>query len=58
MQNQGFGGPFSEVSTILLKNMAALSSCDSFSQFNASKLLKLSEIHPYDFNHTKRVTLE
>ncbi|XP_039050969.1 zinc finger MYM-type protein 1-like [Hibiscus syriacus] len=41
MQIQEFGDRFSEVSTKLLENMAALSPCDSFSKFDKSKLLKL-----------------
>ena len=48
MQLQEFGDRFSEVSTELLKNIAALSPCDSFSQFNVSDLLKLSELYPHD----------
>ncbi|XP_024963682.1 uncharacterized protein LOC112503942 [Cynara cardunculus var. scolymus] len=36
----------------------ALSPCDSFSQFNVSDLLKLSELYPQDFSHMERITLE
>ncbi|XP_024965955.1 uncharacterized protein LOC112506164 [Cynara cardunculus var. scolymus] len=58
MQIQEFGDRFSEVSTELLKNIAALSPCDSFSQFNVSDLLKLSELYPHDFSHMERIALE
>ncbi|KAI3692292.1 hypothetical protein L6452_32106 [Arctium lappa] len=58
MQLQEFGDRFSEVSTELLKNIAALSPCDSFSQFNVSDLLKLSELYPYDFSRMERIALE
>ncbi|XP_024965783.1 uncharacterized protein LOC112505982 [Cynara cardunculus var. scolymus] len=36
----------------------ALSPCDSFSQFNVSDLLKLSELYPQDFSHMERIALE
>ncbi|XP_024965711.1 uncharacterized protein LOC112505902 [Cynara cardunculus var. scolymus] len=58
MQIQEFGDRFSEVGTELLKNIAALSPCDSFSQFNVSDLLKLSELYPQDFNHMEKIALE
>ncbi|XP_024965958.1 zinc finger MYM-type protein 1-like [Cynara cardunculus var. scolymus] len=58
MQIQEFGNRFSEVSTELLKNIAALSLCDSFSQFIVSDLLKLSELYPQDFSHMERIALE
>ncbi|XP_024963056.1 uncharacterized protein LOC112503222 [Cynara cardunculus var. scolymus] len=58
MQIQEFEDRFSEVSTELLKNIAALSLCDSFSQFNVSDLLKLSELYPQDFSHMERIALE
>ncbi|XP_024969782.1 uncharacterized protein LOC112509156 [Cynara cardunculus var. scolymus] len=53
-----FGDRFSEVSTELLKNIAALSPRDSFSQFNVSDLLKLSELYAQDFSHMERIALE
>ncbi|XP_039003134.1 zinc finger MYM-type protein 1 [Hibiscus syriacus] len=57
MQIQEFGDRFSEVSTELLENMAALSPSDSFSKFDKSKLLKLSEMYPDDFSDSERTYL-
>ncbi|KAI3496070.1 hypothetical protein L1887_38420 [Cichorium endivia] len=57
MQIQEFGDRFSEVSTELIENMAALSPCDSFSRFDKEKLLKLSEIYQNDFNASERIHL-
>ncbi|XP_071740059.1 uncharacterized protein [Rutidosis leptorrhynchoides] len=51
---QEFGDRFSEVSTELLTNMAALSPRNSFFMFDASKLMKLSKMYPLDFNKAKR----
>ena len=58
MQLQEFGDRFSEVSTELLKNIAALSPCDSFSQFNVSNLLALGKLYPYDFDRMEMIALE
>ncbi|XP_024962893.1 uncharacterized protein LOC112503058 [Cynara cardunculus var. scolymus] len=58
MQIQEFGDRFSELSIELLKNIAALSPCDSFSQFNVSDLLKLSKLYSQDFSHMERIVLE
>nr|XP_043614692.1 uncharacterized protein LOC122586772 [Erigeron canadensis] len=52
-----FGDRFSEASTKLLDNMAALNPCASFSNFDVSKLVKLSEMYPYDFDDNERKTL-
>ncbi|KAL7605095.1 hypothetical protein Lser_V15G15612 [Lactuca serriola] len=41
---------FSETSTQLLEYMSALSPCDSFAQFDKSKLLKLGKLYKYDFD--------
>ncbi|XP_071712417.1 uncharacterized protein [Rutidosis leptorrhynchoides] len=49
---------FSEVSTELLNNMAALSPRNSFCMFNESKLMKLSEMYPMDFNERERDLLK
>nr|XP_043629731.1 zinc finger MYM-type protein 1-like [Erigeron canadensis] len=49
---------FSEVNTELLENMIALSPCKSFSKFDISKLMSLSELYPYDFDSVERRTLE
>ncbi|XP_076910807.1 uncharacterized protein LOC143568566 [Bidens hawaiensis] len=56
--HQEFGDRFNEVDMELLKNMAALSPRDSFSQFNASTLLRLSELYPYDFDDREKIKLE
>ncbi|KAI3702031.1 hypothetical protein L6452_27627 [Arctium lappa] len=58
MQLQEFGDRFSEVSTELLKNIAALSPCDSFSKFNVSDLLELAKLYPYDFDRMEMIALE
>ncbi|XP_076939806.1 uncharacterized protein LOC143608738 [Bidens hawaiensis] len=55
---QEFGYLFNEVNMELLKNMAALSPRDFFSQFNTSKLLRLSEFYPYDFDDRENIKLE
>ncbi|KAL7606610.1 hypothetical protein Lser_V15G15016 [Lactuca serriola] len=57
MHIQEFGDRFSEVSTELMENMAALSPCDSFSSFDKAKLLKLSEIYKNDFDDLERAQL-
>ncbi|GJS08253.1 zinc finger MYM-type protein 1-like protein [Tanacetum coccineum] len=57
MQNQEFGDRFSELSTELLENMAALSPHNSFIDFNVSKLVKFSEVYPHDFTYMKRLRL-
>ena len=57
MQIQEFGDRFSEVGTELMENMAALSPCDSFSSFDKTKLLKLSEIYKKDFGDLERAQL-
>ncbi|XP_023730174.1 uncharacterized protein LOC111877903 [Lactuca sativa] len=57
MQIQKFGDRFSEVGTELMENMAALSPCDSFSSFDKTKLLKLSEIYKNDFDDSERAQL-
>ncbi|XP_023744251.1 uncharacterized protein LOC111892447 [Lactuca sativa] len=58
MQIQEFGDCFSEVSTDLLEYMAALSPCNTFSMFDKSKLVKLSELYKIDFNDLERVYLD
>ncbi|GJY49216.1 zinc finger MYM-type protein 1-like protein [Tanacetum coccineum] len=56
MQIQEFNDRFSEASTELLRNMAW--PCDSFSQFNTSKLVRLSDLYPNDFDTVERMELE
>ena len=58
MQIQEFSDRFSEASTELLAHMACLNPCDSFAQFDASKLVRLSELYPNDFNSVERMELE
>ncbi|GJW55520.1 zinc finger MYM-type protein 1-like protein [Tanacetum coccineum] len=58
MQIQEFNDRFSEESTELLRNMACLNPCDSFSQFNTSKLVRLSDLYPNDFDTVERMELE
>ncbi|GJZ39917.1 zinc finger MYM-type protein 1-like protein, partial [Tanacetum coccineum] len=58
MQIQEFNDRFSEASTELLRNMACLNPCDSFSQFNTSKLVRLSDLYPNDFDTVERMELE
>nr|XP_043613759.1 uncharacterized protein LOC122585701 [Erigeron canadensis] len=54
MQVREFGDRFSEVSTELIANMAALNPHNSFFDFDASKLVKLSEFYPNNFNSVER----
>ncbi|XP_052621486.1 uncharacterized protein LOC111882654 [Lactuca sativa] len=42
----------------LLEYMAALSPCDSFAQFDKSKLLKLGKLYKYDFDDSDMIDLE
>ncbi|GKG48711.1 zinc finger MYM-type protein 1-like protein, partial [Tanacetum coccineum] len=56
-QIQEFGDRFSESGTELLENMAALSPYNSFTDFNVSKLVKLSEMYPDDFTDMERLRL-
>ncbi|KAI3697822.1 hypothetical protein L6452_30919 [Arctium lappa] len=58
MQIQEFGDRFDEVSSELLTCMAALSPHYSFCDFDPSKLLRLTEFYPDDFNDDERTTLE
>ncbi|XP_071695417.1 uncharacterized protein [Rutidosis leptorrhynchoides] len=58
MQIQEFDDRFSEASTELLFCMSALSPRDSFSMFNSSKLRRLCEFYPKDFNSTDMIELE
>ncbi|XP_023730429.2 uncharacterized protein LOC111878149 [Lactuca sativa] len=58
MQLTEYRDRFSETSTQLLKYMAALSPCDSFAQFDKSKLLKLGKLYKYDFDDSDMIDLE
>ena len=58
MQLNEYRDRFSETSTQLLEYMGALSPCDTFAQFDQSKLLKLSEMYKYDFDDTEKRDLE
>ena len=58
MQIQEFSDRFSEASSELLTNMACLNPFNSFSQFDISKLVRLSELYPNDFDSIERMELE
>ncbi|XP_076895915.1 uncharacterized protein LOC143548708 [Bidens hawaiensis] len=54
---QEFGDHFDEINTDLLQNMLVFNPCDSFSKFDASKLMILCEIYPYDFDNGDKIVL-
>ncbi|XP_024974839.1 uncharacterized protein LOC112512945 [Cynara cardunculus var. scolymus] len=58
IQIREFGDRFGEISTDLLQNMAALNPRNSFSQFNKSSLLKLSQMYPRYFEDKEMIILE
>ncbi|XP_052619650.1 uncharacterized protein LOC111918703 [Lactuca sativa] len=58
MQLTEYRDRFSETSTQLLEYMGALSPCDSFAQFDKSKLLKLGKLYKYDFDDSNMIDLE
>ncbi|XP_052625820.1 uncharacterized protein LOC111909411 [Lactuca sativa] len=58
MQLTEYRDRFSETSTQLLEYMDALSPCDSFAQFDKSKLLKLGKLYKYDFDDSDMIDLE
>ena len=55
MQIREFGERFSEVSTELIKHMAALSPRASFAMFNKRSLVKLCDFYPNDFDAIEKV---
>ena len=57
MQIQEFGDRFGEISTDLLINMSALSPCDSFTMFDASKIITLTTFYQDDFTDADRFSL-
>ena len=57
LQIREFGDRFSEVSTELIKNMAALSPRASFSMFNKESLVKLCEFYPHDFDVADKINI-
>ena len=57
MQIQEFGDRFGEISTELLINMSALSPCDSFTMFDASKIITLTTFYQDDFTDADRFSL-
>ncbi|GKB48907.1 zinc finger MYM-type protein 1-like protein, partial [Tanacetum coccineum] len=57
VKDDEFGDRFRESSTELLENMTALSPHNSFTDFNVSKLVKLSEMYPHDFTYMERLRL-
>ncbi|KAL7596703.1 hypothetical protein Lser_V15G29697 [Lactuca serriola] len=58
MQLTEYRDRFSETNTQLLEYMGALSPCDSFAQFDKSKLLKLGKLYKYDFDNSDMIDLE
>ncbi|KAL7588201.1 hypothetical protein Lser_V15G38926 [Lactuca serriola] len=58
MQLTEYRDQISETSTQLLEYMGALSPCDSFAQFDKSKLLKLGKLYKYDFDDSYMIDLE
>ncbi|XP_076918813.1 uncharacterized protein LOC143579370 [Bidens hawaiensis] len=54
---QEFGDRFNEINTELLQNMTAFISYDSFSKFDESKLMRLCEFYPYDFESREKIAL-
>ncbi|KAM0048390.1 hypothetical protein Hdeb2414_s0008g00273941 [Helianthus debilis subsp. tardiflorus] len=57
MEIQEFGDRFNEINTELLQNMSAFIPYDSFFKFDASKLMRLCEFYPYDFNNGEKIVL-
>ncbi|XP_076920382.1 uncharacterized protein LOC143581492 [Bidens hawaiensis] len=57
MEIQEFGDLFNEINTGLLQNMLAFNPYDSFSKFDASKLMRLCELYPYDFDNGDKIVL-
>jgi len=58
LQLQEFNYRFNEVNTELLICAAFLRPIDSFSQFDHSKLMRLSTFYPYDFSPGECICLE
>ncbi|KAK9079744.1 hypothetical protein SSX86_001417 [Deinandra increscens subsp. villosa] len=57
MEIQEFGDRFNEINTELLQNMSAFIPYDSFSNFDASKLMRLCEFYPHDFDKGEKMAL-
>ncbi|XP_076890035.1 uncharacterized protein LOC143540991 [Bidens hawaiensis] len=51
MKIQEFGDLFNKINTDLLQNMLVFNMYDSFSKFDASKLMRLCEFYPYDVDN-------
>lgn len=58
LQLREFNDRFNEVNTDLLICAASLSPLDSFSQFDQSKLMKLSKFYPNEFSSWEYISLE
>ncbi|KAD3640818.1 hypothetical protein E3N88_30041 [Mikania micrantha] len=54
MQIQEFGNCFNEVTSELLVCLSSLSPCDNFRGFDIPKILRLSDMYPYDFNENDK----
>ncbi|XP_010430878.1 PREDICTED: uncharacterized protein LOC104715135 [Camelina sativa] len=55
---QEFNDRYNEVNTELLICASSLSLIDSFSEFDHSKLMRLSKLYPDDFTHREYISLE
>ncbi|XP_076947168.1 uncharacterized protein LOC143619016 [Bidens hawaiensis] len=51
------GDRFNEINTELLQNMTAFIPYDSFSKFDGSKVMRLCEFYPYDFDSREKIAL-
>ncbi|KAL7601029.1 hypothetical protein Lser_V15G25543 [Lactuca serriola] len=58
MQIQALHDCFNDASCELLTCISALNPCESFCDFDTSKLMRLAEMYPYDFTCEERVTLK
>ncbi|XP_076932472.1 uncharacterized protein LOC143598026 [Bidens hawaiensis] len=55
MEIKEFGDRFNEINTDLLQNMLVFNPYDSFFKFDASKLMRLCEFYPYDFDNGDKI---
>ncbi|KAC9592598.1 hypothetical protein E3N88_45589 [Mikania micrantha] len=57
MEIQEFGNRFNVINTELLQNMTAFLPYDLFSNFDASKIMRLCEFYPFDFDNREKIAL-
>ncbi|XP_076882241.1 uncharacterized protein LOC143530646 [Bidens hawaiensis] len=55
MKIQEFGDCFNEINSDLLHNMLVFNPYDSFFNFDVSKLMRLCEFYPYDFDNGDKI---